>query len=58
MSHTTTNPTCPFAWALDLACIGQVNTASEALALMRMSGYDLSTSMLAVRACVRAGLIA
>lgn len=58
MSHTTINPTCRYDWALTIACDGQVSTASEALALMRMSGYDLSDSMLAVRALVAAGLVA
>lgn len=58
MPHDTINPTCAYDWALTIACDGQVSKASEALAMMRISGYSLDASMLAVRALVSAGLVA
>lgn len=58
MLTNTTNPTCPYDWALTIACDGQVSVASEALGMMRLSGYSLDDSMLAVRALVHAGLVA
>lgn len=58
MTHTSTAFACAFSVALDACCLAGVATGAELLGTLRNLGYSLDESMLAVRACVSAELIA